>query len=216
MNLLSGVLELLFPSKCVFCRHVLPFGARGMCDACRKEQLQKRIEKRGTFFYRCVVSLDYNQQVRDAIHRFKFGDQPGYAEAFGKIMAQTIDRELPGQYDMITWIPVSAKRCRTRGYDQSLLLAQAAAEELGQNVVPTLEKTMDNPAQSTLRDAKERKSNVKGAYLALDCQNIEGKRVLVVDDVITTGATMEEAARTLLRAGASLVLCAALASPEKT
>ena len=96
-----------------------------------------------------------------------------------------------------------------------MLLAMAAALELGDVAVETLRKTADNPAQSSLTDAAARKTNVQGAYTVPEPELIEGKRVLLIDDIITTGSTLDEASRTLLASGASEVLAAALAQPAK-
>lgn len=216
MGLISGILDLLFPPKCAFCRRVLPAGTSGCCEACMKDAEGKESLRKGTFYASCVVALPYEGAVKDAVHRFKFQDQPGYATAFGKVMARSIREKLSGSYDLITWVPVSPKRKKERGYDQSMLLSYAVALELEDVAVETLRKPVNNPAQSKLEDAKARKENVKGAYEAVDPELIEGKRILLIDDVITTGATMEECARTLLRAGAGCVVCAALARPVKS
>ena len=216
MGIISGFLNLLFPPKCVFCRKLLHSGLSGCCEDCMKAAEGKDRLRKGTFFSTCVVSLPYEGQVKDAIHRFKFQDQPGYATTFSKIMGRSIRENLAGTYDLISWVPVSRKRKKERGYDQSMLLSLAVALELSDVAVETLRKTVNNPAQSGLEDAKARKQNVKDAYEAVDPELISGKRILLIDDVITTGATMEECARTLLRAGASSVVCAALARPQKT
>lgn len=215
MSIVSTVLDLLFPPKCAFCRRVLKWGQKGVCQGCWDKAAGEYSQIRGTFCARCVVSLSYQGNVKNAIRRFKFGDQPGLASGFGKIMARTIGQELAGTYDLISWIPVSEKRLRQRGYDQAMLLSEAAALELRDVALETLRKTQDNTQQSTIRDPKLRKSNVKNVYEATDPDLIRGKRILLIDDVITTGATMEEAARTLLRAGASQVVGAALARPTE-
>lgn len=215
MSIVSTVLDLLFPPKCAFCRQVLKWGQKGVCQGCWDKAAGAYSQIRGTFCARCVVSLSYQGNVKNAIRRFKFGDQPGLASGFGKIMARTIGQELAGTYDLISWIPVSEKRLRQRGYDQAMLLSEAAALELRDVALETLRKTQDNTQQSTIRDPKLRKSNVKNVYEATDPDLIRGKRILLIDDVITTGATMEEAARTLLRAGASQVVGAALARPTE-
>lgn len=215
MGFFSGLLNLLFPPKCVLCRHVLPPGKTGLCDKCRKTLAGQERLRAGTFFSQCAVALEYSGQVRESVIRYKFQDQPGYATAFGEILANTIRHQLHGTYDLITWIPVSRKRLKERGYDQAMLLAMAAALWLDDVAVETLKKTVNNQKQSSLEEPSARKENVKGAYQASDPELIRGKRILLIDDVVTTGATLEEASRTLLKAGASLVVCAALASPPK-
>ena len=215
MGILAAITDLLFPPKCMFCSKILRGGDGAACKACEAELTGHDGVRTGTYFSRCVIPMAYEGKVRDAIIRFKFQDQPGYATEFGRILAKCIQNEFAGQYDLITWIPVSGQRLKKRGYDQAMLLAMAAALELGDVAVETLRKTADNPAQSSLTDAAARKTNVQGAYTVPEPELIEGKRVLLIDDIITTGSTLDEASRTLLASGASEVLAAALAQPAK-
>ena len=215
MGILAAITDLLFPPKCMFCRKILRGGDGAACKACEAELTGHDGVRTGTYFSRCVIPMAYEGKVRDAIIRFKFQDQPGYATEFGRILAKCIQNEFAGQYDLITWIPVSGQRLKKRGYDQAMLLAMAAALELGDVAVETLRKTADNPAQSSLTDAAARKTNVQGAYTVPEPELIEGKRILLIDDIITTGSTLDEASRTLLASGASEVLAAALAQPAK-
>ena len=148
--------------------------------------------------------------MRDALIRFKFRDRPGYATELGKILADCIRENLSGQYDIITWVPVSAKRLKQRGYDQAMLLAMAAALALDDVAVETLKKRKDTPAQSSLEGVDQRQTNVIDAYEIVDPELVVGQRILLIDDIITTGATLEEASRTLKRAGAASVVAAAV------
>ena len=216
MGFISGILDLLFPPKCMFCRRVLRAGSQGSCGDCRKKVSADIPPLGGSYFSRCCVAMEYGGSVRDAIIRFKFKDQPGYATEFGRILAETIRTQAKGDYDLITWIPVSPERLKKRGYDQAMLIAMSAALELGDVAVETLRKQRHNPAQSSISDVAQRKSNVLGAYEATDPELIAGKRILLIDDIITTGSTMDEASRTLLDAGAREVIGAALAHPIET
>ena len=213
MGIVAAISDLLFPPRCIFCRRLLRRGASGACESCLSSLTGDVRVRMGSWFSLCVVPMDYAGPVRDAILRFKFEDQPGYATAFGRILAESIREHLAGEYDLITWVPVSARRLRKRGYDQAMLLAMAAALELQDVAVETLEKQADNPAQSAMQSAEARRSNVLGAYRVPDPELVAGKRVLLIDDIITTGATLEEASHTLRQAGAAKVLAAALAQP---
>jgi predicted amidophosphoribosyltransferase len=115
-------------------------------------------------------------------------------------------------YDCISWVPVSKKRLRKRGYDQVELIAKVAAEALGLPLVSTLYKFRDTPPQSSIRDFAKRRANVLGAYKPIAPETVSGKRVLLLDDVVTTGATASECARVLLTAGAKDVSFAAVAA----
>ena len=114
-----------------------------------------------------------------------------------------------GTYDLITWVPVSPKTLRRRGYDQAQLLAQETARALAAQAVPLLEKTRDTPPQSSLTQGRQRRANVAGVYTAPHPAQVAGQRVLLLDDILTTGATLNEAARTLRQAGARQVVAAA-------
>ena len=116
---------------------------------------------------------------------------------------------------MLTWTPVSRARKRKRGYDQSALLCREIGIHLRLESMQTLRKIKDSPAQSTLTDAAQRRANVSGAYRAERSECFAGKRVLIIDDIVTTGATLAECSRTLLQAGASDVVYAAFAAPRK-
>ena len=213
--LLKRLAELLFPPKCVFCRKLLSGGDRLCCESCAAEIAGREQCTRGFFVKTRWTALSYEGHVREALIRYKFQGFRFYAEELGGILSRCIDRELAGQFDLITWIPVSRKRRRKRGYDQAMLLALRAGEFLNVPVERLLEKPVDNPAQSGLTDSAERHSNVRGVYRAVNLEQIQGERILLIDDVITTGATMDEAGRILLDAGAKEVTGAALARPPE-
>ena len=120
-------------------------------------------------------------------------------------------REQGTGFDAVTWAPVSALRRFCRGYDQSQLLARTVGKELDIPVQRLLKKQRHTPAQSRLT-TEERRANVLGAYRFAGKQSVAGKRILLIDDVFTTGATAEECARVLLTAGAKGVSCAAVAA----
>lgn len=210
----AWLLDLLFPPKCVFCGRILSSGERDLCARCQSELPWLEgaaAEQTGEFFSLCVSPLRYQDQVRDSIRRYKFKGRRGYHKAYGKLVAQCVHDHLAGRYDLISWVPLSDKRKKERGYDQAFLLAGAAALELDDVAVETLRKGRHTDAQSGLDDDAARRANVLGAYTVVDSELVAGKRVLLIDDVITTGSTMAECARALRTAGAKEVLCATLA-----
>ena len=115
---------------------------------------------------------------------------------------------------MISWIPLSKKRLRQRGYDQARLIAEEIAAKTGLPCRQLLQKVKNNSAQSLTRDAKQRRENVAGVYALDDGADVSGLRILLVDDVVTTGATMSEAARILRKEGAKSVFGVTLARHE--
>ena len=212
MKCVSVFLDLLFPPKCPICTKVQD--RVGICAACEKE-LSWTEEKEtlycGSHGLRCAAPLWYEGGVRDAMLRLKFQGAMSVAEGFGEILARCAAEQFGGEFDTVTWVPVSRKRLRKRGYDQSRLLAQAACRRWDTKPVRLLRKTVNNPPQSTLGDAAARRANVLGVYAAVSPENLSGRRVLLVDDILTTGATLTECIRVLKDAGAADVMCVTVA-----
>lgn len=214
MNIWELVLDLLFPPKCTFCQDLLEQPRALMCPDCQRNMpwlVGQAAEQKVQFVSLCVSPLRYHGTVRESIHRFKFSGRRWYAKHYGVLMAQCVGDHLAGQYDLISWVPVSRRRRRKRGYDQSCLLAEEMAEYLGRDAVQTLEKFRDNPPQSGLTGKAQRRANVMGAYRVTDPELIRDKRILLTDDVVTTGETLSECARMLRMAGAKDVVCVTLA-----
>ena len=212
MSLFQPLLDLFFPPRCVFCGALTDRSLSAPCPKCRDGPLWLKPEEAvrpGKSFSRCVCAGWYEGELRQSIRQFKFLNHPEYAKAYGPTLAKAVRFYLPGAYDVITWMPVSPGRLRERGYDQARLLAEETAAALGTSAVPLLRKTAETKAQSSLNTGKERWSNVAGAYSVSDPEAVTGKRVLLIDDIITTGATLEEGAKALREAGAAQVVAAA-------
>ncbi|NLT40059.1 MAG: ComF family protein [Clostridiales bacterium] len=212
-SLIKGFLDRLFPPRCVFCRRVIADRRDCVCERCSDTVRRNIVVKiNGVVFCRgCAVPFIYDGLVRSALLRYKFRGFRHYAACFGSYIAECALKRFGAAFDLVTWVPVSAKRARQRGYDQAELLAQAVSQSLGIPAAAALIKTVDNPAQSAIKGAGARRANVKGVYLPSPDFPAAGLRVLLIDDVITTGATISEAARALLTAGAEEVFAGALA-----
>lgn len=217
---LGTLLDLLFPPRCVFCRRLLHRGEEGICPRCQQElpwALGAEAEQTGEFFSLCASPLWYQDQVRASFHRYKFKGVRGYSRTYGRLVAQCVQDHLAGRYDLITWVPLSRARLRQRGYDQAMLLASAAALALDDVAAETLCKVRDTEAQSGLgKNDASRRANVLSAYQVTDPALVEGRRVLLIDDIVTTGSTLSECARVLRIAGATDVVCAALARSRRS
>ena len=133
------------------------------------------------------------------------------AGALGEEVARCAAEQFSGAFDLVTWVPVSKKRMRERGYDQAELLVRSVCRRWNVRPVRLLRKRVDTPPQSGIEDAAARRANVLGAYEAVTPERIQNSRILLVDDVCTTGATMEECIRMLKEAGAKCVVCVAVA-----
>lgn len=212
MKIIKHVLDLLYPPKCLLCNRVLEKDQLDLCPDCRGQQPLCPVSKnKFPFIDRWIALWYYVDDAKESLRRYKFRGKRCYASGYGRLLAMKIQQELDTDYDLITWVPVSRIRRFKRSYDQVELLAKAVSRELDRPCVLCLHKIRDNPPQSTISGHAQRRANVLGAYRAVNKESFADKRVLILDDVITTGSTVGECARVLLTAGAKQVHCAALA-----
>ena len=208
-------LDLLFPPKCPFCGRIVE--KKGICPKCEKD-LQwtagKEVLREESGGLCCAAPLWYEGLAREGILRFKFHGAAS-APVLGELVARCAAEELSGRFDTVTWVPVSRKRLRKRGFDQSRLLAEEACRLWETKPVQLLEKNVDNPRQSGITGEAARRANVLGVYELKKGAEAAGKRILLIDDICTSGATMKECIRVLTDAGAQSVVCAALAHTPK-
>lgn len=208
-----AVMLTLYPPKCYFCGSILDEDIP-VCQEC-KENLMLTDETNwvqyGDQFSCCYSHCFYDERFKRGFHRYKFGGCCHYSKLFGAWMAARISESGEPPFEVMTWVPLHAFRKWKRGYDQAELLAREAASHLGMEPVKALRKVRNTAAQSTTASQKQRRKNVKDAYRPLTGEIVKGKRVLLIDDVITTGATLENAAAALRAGGASEVVCMTLA-----
>lgn len=216
LNKLSrGILDFFFPRRCPFCGAVA--GKELLCNKCLRSLpfTGEHAVREGTFG-RCAAPLYYEDRVREAILQFKFKAKLGGLSCFGMLMAECAAEHYSGAFDAITWVPVSKKRLKKRGFDQTRYLTGSMCVDWHVAPIETLRKVADNPPQSTLETEEQRRANVLGVYEAVNAEQFRGKRLLLVDDILTTGATLSECVRVLKEAGAGEVMCLTLAmSREK-
>ena len=213
--MIDWLLRLLFPPKCVLCQKLLERGQDDLCPVCRQNTREFSYAKKNISFIAGWTALWYYEgNVRDSLMRFKFSGRRSYAASYGKLLAMRLLKDEMADFDILTWVPISAKRLQKRGYDQVQLLADAVGQELGTAPVATLSKVRHNAPQSSLSNADARRANVLGAYRVNDPALIQGKRILLLDDIVTTGATVSECTRTLMTAGAKEVFVAAVAATD--
>jgi competence protein ComFC len=211
----SALLDLIFPPRCIFCRAVIPSGAQ-ICNKCEKQILcihsvkYMNVPETGETIS-CAVPYSYSGQVRQSIIRFKFQNQTQLAAFFAEKIAEEINQNyLNVKFDAVTSVPISAKRRKIRGYNQSELIARTVARRIGLPYEECLTKVTDNHEQHKLSE-KERRRNVYGVYRPFGKDKLVGKKILLIDDIVTTGATLCECALVLFRSGAQEVACAAIA-----
>ena len=209
-------MDLFYPHKCMFCGRFLGPEAGLVCTACRDAlPPAENGPKRGEFYTRCVSACSYEDTVRKSVHRYKFKGCSFYAGEYGRMLAAVVRRELTGKFDFVTFVPIAWLRLRFRGYDQAELLAEALGRELGVPVLRTVKKIRNTKPQSSMIGAAARRANILNAYCPVDAELWAGKRLLLIDDVLTTGATLSEVSRVLLTHGAKSVCCGTFAATPK-
>ena len=216
MKLYHFILTLLFPPKCVLCGKLLGKNETDLCPDCRRDAPEYPNRKEKLQFLDSFAAVWYYEgSVRKSLLRYKFYNARSFAGPYGRLLAMKLLGSHPEGFDVLTWVPVSSWRRFRRGYDQVELLARAVGKELGIAPVPLLKKVRHNRPQSRIFGEEKRRANVLGAYRAENREMIAGKRILLLDDILTTGATAGECARVLLTAGAKEVHCAAVAAARK-
>lgn len=195
-------LQFIEEPRCMRCG--LPFeidyGADTVCAGCLADEPQFEFAR---------TALVYNDMSKNLILALKHGDQWHGVPAFSAWLERAV-RDV-GTVDYIVPVPLHFWRRMKRKYNQAALLAKGLAKRTGQQVVPDLlQRRRATTSQGSLR-RKGRFRNVEGAFRLNPKSNITGKSVLLVDDVMTTGATIKECTKVLLRAGASSVKVVTLA-----
>lgn len=220
----------LLPKRCAFCGKVIEAGSL-MCKSCEKSvsRIENEICKncgREKAFCSCKKAANYYNGiaapfyfegvVRSGMHRFKFRKSPHNAEAYSVEMASAIKQRFSGiSFDFITEIPMTQKSLKKRGYNQGSLLAKGISEKLGvEHRENFLVKLYETKNQHGLNYAN-RKGNLTGVYDVASPEEVEGKTILLCDDISTTGETFNEAAKMLWLYGAKEVYCIAVALTKR-
>ena len=220
--------SLLFPPLCPLCKGFVE--KTGFCGACISGF--KKIEgpicgicgipfasenspnhtcgeciKNKAPFVKARSAYQYEGKILDAIHLFKYNADLGLALPLSELTARALDFGEKEKPDIITPVPLHRKRLKKRGFNQSLILARHLAKILGVSEVDCLhlERIRHTLPQTNLRE-RERRINVKGAFSVKDPSPFKNKRVLLVDDVLTTGATVRECSKVLKKAGAEVFI----------
>ena len=215
MSLSQWMRHLLYPPRCVLCGKVLD-GQIELCPDCRLHAPECPISSSKRNFLDSWLALwYYEDKVPRSLILYKFYRRRSKVQSYGRLLAMKIRQRHPEGLDLLCWVPVSWQRKMSRGYDQVELLADVVGRELEMKPQRLLKKIRHNPPQSGIAEEAVRRANVLGVYRVTDPQQLRGKRVLLLDDVITTGATASEAARMLLTAGAKQVHFAAVAAARR-
>ncbi len=213
MKIVYKLLNFIYPPKCILCQKVLKKEETSLCHSCRRNAPVFILPKKHISFVAGWNALwYYKDDVRESLLRYKFHKHRSYASHYGQLLAMKYRSDPIGACDVLTYVPTGSRRKWFRGYDQVALLAKAMAPDMDIPMQKLLRKVRHTPPQSLLTSYAHRKANVLGAYAVIDPAQVAGKRILLLDDIITTGATASECAKTLLTAGAKEVYCLAVAA----
>ena len=205
--------QFLFTNRCRLCTKVIPLGET-LCRDCNTEKIripenffssktysEKSYDKNTAPFF-------YKTPVKEGILNLKYNGFRKSAQYLSQEMVRAIERDFSDEEpDYITCVPMSRKRKRKKGYNQCNFLIRYIAKVFGMKPTYNLIiKTKETPTQVNLNH-KERLTNLKGAFSANEKYNLKNKTVLLCDDVMTTGSTLNECSAALKKAGARRVIC---------
>lgn len=214
----NDILATLFPARCLGCGRrgealcprctdALPYLPVASCSRCalpKRDGAACRACSRIPFALAAVrAACAYEGVARKAVHAFKFRSGRYLAPVLGDQLRRVVTRR-PLQADILVPVPLTPSRLRDRGYNQAELLAAELADTLGGAIETDLLWREERPPQHTLL-ATERRVNARGAFHCADPATAAGARILLVDDVLTTGATLGACAEALMSAGAARV-----------
>jgi ComF family protein len=226
-GLLTALLDIIFPERCLGCSEVLRQRRKiSYCPACRqdvrllqepfcskcckpfdgaagKNHLCGYCLKNTWHFNQVRAAVHYRPAVAEAVKMFKYRGKMHGLSTFAALSRRYLQLQPLSPPDLILPVPLHVKRLRQRGFNQSLLLCRKIFPEYRDRIAPhILERRIWTQPQTGL-SGTERRRNVRNAFRVCVPEKIQGKRILLVDDVFTTGATVNECARVLLQNRAS-------------
>ncbi|MCX7841760.1 MAG: ComF family protein [Clostridia bacterium] len=218
------ILKLIFPPKCFGCRRQLPFDtAMEVCKECYEKipftdsHTDTMLRHSLTGCDEVVCVCEYSGSVKEAIKRYKFSNKPCYHRIFAVLLEHKLKKVTDCRnFDIIVSVPLHKNKLRSRGYNQSQLIARELGRLLGvREDSAALVRVRDTQSQSLISNRDERHENVRDAFAVSDIEKVSLKSVLIIDDIMTTGSTLGECCRALKEAGAKKVTAAVIASGRK-
>ena len=222
-RLFDVILSALFPNTCVACGEIIPENEflceycaemaetvdfTKSCIRCGMPKKQCRCSKRVFHFNGCAAPFYNDGVMQKAMYRFKFGKKEYIKKFFAERMALTVKTAYSDiNFDIVTFVPTTFKRKSKRGFNQSELLANEISKILKLPLLSNLLRCKKSAKIQHTLNFDERFKNVKGRYECNRNYKLNGKTVLLVDDIKTTGATLDECAKQLLLLGADRVYC---------
>jgi len=228
-HLIERIWLAFFPRRCCWCMRVTA-PTEMLCPDCAEEAGKSRYACRGGYqppadrdngrliiapTQALIACFTYHSRARRILHRLKFQHKRNIAHSIGYAMGDALrEAGLVDETLLFCAVPMTATQVKTRGFNQSELLAKTAARWVGGEYAPLLHKTRETQVQHDL-PAPQRAQNVAGAYAVAMPDQVVGRRIVLCDDICTTGATMQACAHILEQAGAIQVIKLAYLRTEK-
>jgi len=212
--LFQGASQLIFPDNCLLCRQFLNSRhQRQLCPSCldtldlNPVPFSRRQATQSFAFEQAWSVCLYNETAQKLLHDFKYNSKTSLRKTFVPLMIDFIDRHgLPlNKFDLMVPVPLHPVRLRERGYNQSAILALELSEHYGIPYSDSLLVRQKRTKTQTELGLKQRWTNMEGAFRIKNSPEVDGKTIVLVDDLFTTGATVHHAALSLKQAGAARV-----------
>lgn len=211
--------NLLFPKKhiCLFCREKNGSINGYICKDCYEnlEVLDKEINIDSPYIKKAYYSLSYNRFIREKVKDYKYNGKNYLCKPFGEIMLRTIkNKEIDKDIDVILYVPTHRRKEALRGYNQAEILADYISKVLGKPLLKNNLVKIRWTKEQSHSNKIDRIINLKDSFRIKQPNEIEGKKILLIDDIVTTGVTMEECSRVIINSGAKKVIGLALTSSK--
>ena len=223
MKILRKISLLFFPPRCALCDEVVAFpdrqsddkrfyfdkcGFRCLCAKCRDKKKLYLYISESLDPIECVSFFRYDGDAKKSMLKLKMHGDKNKALQLARLLTATVCEVYPDyNFDMVTFVPMDAKKKKERGFNQTELLAKFLADFMQIDVKNVLQKRDNVLAQHTL-SMQDRKKNVKDAFSIMADADVKDKNILLIDDIVTTGSTLISCCKVLRDAGAQRVVCA--------
>jgi ComF family protein len=220
----NNIFDFILPRFCCSCKTKLTSHQDTLCSDCLSKiqrstpgRLKREFDRK--FAGKNIISEFYSpfvfekdKELQHAIHALKYDKKFPVGIFLGKVLAREIKKHSSNwQFDLIIPIPLHQLKKAERGYNQSFYIAKGVSKELNVKVSDRVVKRVKYTESQTTMNLNEREENISGAFKLKKSNDVRGKNILLIDDVITTGATISECGRILFEAGANKIYAASIA-----
>jgi competence protein ComFC len=224
MNLLSELFDFFLPRICPSCKNKLELNEECICSNCLKKilpadstrnrfEFQKKFRSKGIISgFTSLYVFEKDKELQKIIHAMKYENNFRIGETLGKLLGDKVRNEMYFQHlDLIIPVPLHHLKKSERGYNQSYYISKGVNKKLKLELDTRSVKRIKYTETQTSMNIREREKNIAGAFRVKRSNNILGKIILIIDDVITSGNTVSEFGRTLRANGAATIYAASLA-----